>query len=157
MKSSKINRHYHISWCCRLAVSLPSSKLVFCDLKETAVKSSIGSAEMRAQGGKSGGRGAAEGSDAHLSGEWTDTGGALAKIQLHQLNPTENRTLKRSWRYDCFSWSFPPLWLLPSKLTRLFLQVPVSRQASTAQHTSSSQAVMMPTVDAKPVLSIGRI
>lgn len=156
MKSYKINRHYHISPCCHLAASLVSSKLVFCDLKETAVKSSNGSVEMRAQGGKSGGRGAAEGSDTHLSGEWTHTGRARAKMQLHKLNPTENRTLKGSWRNDFFSWSFPLLWLLPCELTRLFSQVPVSRQASTAQHTSSSQAVMMLTVDAKPVLSLSR-
>lgn len=78
MKSYKMNRHYHISRCCHLAVSLVLSQLVFCDLKETAVKSSNGSVEMRAQGGKSGGRGAAEGSDTHLSSEWTNAAGAQA-------------------------------------------------------------------------------
>lgn len=53
---------------------------VFSDFKETAVKPSNGSTEMRVQGGKSSGRGAVEGSDTHLSSEWINTGKVQAKI-----------------------------------------------------------------------------
>lgn len=65
-------------------VSLVLSKLVFSDFKETAVKSSNGSAEMRAQRGKSNGRGAAESSDTHLNSEWIQTGVAQAKRRAPQ-------------------------------------------------------------------------
>lgn len=122
------------------------------EFKETAIKSSNGSAELRAQGGKSSGRGAVEISDTHLS-EWINARVAQAKIWPHKCNQRENSMLKRSW--VCFFWSFP---LLPSELMGLFLQMLISRQASTAQHTSSSsQVVKMLNFDAQSEVFISWI